>query len=203
MIACPAWAQDPQGNKWQRREAVRNLGLKKDRAALPELIHSLKNDEDDNVRAFSALSLGKIKDKSSVGALIEALNDERLVVKIEAIRALGEIKDKKSVGALISLLEDKNPYVRCETAKSLGKMGDKSGLGVLLKEIEDEDSALRVDAILFLRDIGEFSPEVEAILIKAKASEDKRIKEAADISLSYLKSLEYLKKLKERKGKKE
>lgn len=182
---CPAWAQGPEGNRWQRREAVRNLGLKKDRAALPELIHSLKNDEDDNVRAFAALSLGRIKDKSSVGALIEALNDEHLVVKIEAIRALGEIRDHQAIPMLLPLIENPDPRLRCEVASSLGKLGNKEGLGAVLKVIEDEESPLRVKAILALRDIDDNSAFVLETLNNAKADEDPRVRAAARLVLEY------------------
>ncbi len=185
VMACPAWAQGPQGNKWQRREAVRNLGLKKDKEAIPELIHSLKNDEDDNVRAFAALSLGRIKDKSSVGALIEALNDERLVVKIEAIRALGKIGDHQAIPMLLPLIENPDPRLRCEVASSLGKLGNKEGLDAILKEIEDVESPLRVKAILALRDIGEASEAVLDILRDLKYDEDKRVVAAAKLVLEY------------------
>ncbi|MBA7511667.1 hypothetical protein ES705_03663 [subsurface metagenome] len=185
VIACPAWAKGPQGNKWQRREAVRNLGLSKDKEAVSELIYSLKNDEDDNVRAFAALSLGRIKDKSSIGALIEALNDERLVVKIEAIRALGEIGESEAIPMLLPLIEDSNPRLRCEVASSLGKLGNKEGLDAVLKEIEDVESPLRVKAILALRDIVEESERILDILRDLKYDEDERVVAAARLVLEY------------------
>ena len=185
VIVCPAWAQGPEGNRWQRREAVRNLGLRKDREGVSELIHSLKNDRDDNVRAFAALSLGKIKDKSSVGAVIEALNDEQLVVKIEAIKALGEIGDSKAILMLLPLIENSNPRLRCEVASSLGKLGNKEGLKAVLKEIEDEESPLRVKAILALRDIGEGSQAILDTLRDLKYDEDERVIAAARLVLEY------------------
>ncbi len=185
VMACPAWAQGPEGNKWQRREAIRNLGLNKDRGGISELIHSLKNDRDDNVRAFAALSLGKIKDKNSVGALIEALNDERLVVKIEAIRALGEIGEPEAIPTLLPLIENVNPRLRCEVASCLGKLGNKEGLNAILKEIEDVESPLRVKAILALRDVGEGSEAVLDILRDLKYDEDERVVAAAKLVLEY------------------
>ncbi len=185
VIVCPAWAQDTEGNKWQRREAVRNLGLKKNRGDVSELIHSLKNDRDDNVRAFAALSLGRIKDKSSVGALIEALNDERLVVKIEAIRALGEMGEPEAIPMLLPLIENVNPRLRCEVASCLGKLGNKEGLNAILEEIEDVESPLRVKAILALRDIGEESERILDILRDLKYDEDERVVAAAKLVLEY------------------
>jgi len=185
VIVCPAWAQGPEGNKWQRREAVRNLGLRRDREAIPELIHSLKNDEDDNVRAFAALSLGRIKDKSSTEALIEALNDEQLVVKIEAIKALGKIGDLKAVPILLPLLGNSNPRLRCEVASSLGKLGNKEGLNAVLEEIENEKSPVRVKAILALKDIGEESQEIFDILRNLVNDEDERVVAAAGLVLEY------------------
>ncbi|MCK4802752.1 HEAT repeat domain-containing protein [bacterium] len=185
VIVCPAWAQDPEGNRWQRREAIRNLGVKKDREGVSELIHSLKNDRDDNVRAFAALSLGKIKDKSSVGALIEALNDERLVVKIEAIRALGEIGESQAIPTLLPLMENSNPRLRYEVASCLGKLGNKEGLDALLEEIENVESPLRVEAILALRDIGDDSTAILNILRDLKYDENERIVAAAKLVLEY------------------
>jgi len=185
VIVCPAWAQGPEGNRWQRREAIRNLGLNKDREGVSELIHSLKNDQDDNVRAFAALSLGKIKDKSSVGALIEALNDERLVVKIEAIRALGKMGESQAIPTLLPLMENSNPRLRCEVASCLGKLGNKEGLDAVLKEIEDVESPIRVKAILALRDIGEGSQAILDILRDLKYDEDERVVAAAKLVLEY------------------
>jgi len=185
VIVCPAWAQDPEGNRWQRREAIRNLGLNKDREGVSELIHSLKSDGDDNVRAFAALSLGKIKDKSSVGALIEALNDERLVVKIEAIRALGEIGEPEAISTLLPLIGNSDPRLRCEVASCLGKLGNKEGLNAILKEIEDVESPLRVKAILALRDIGEGSGAILDTLRNLKYDEDERVVAAAKLVLEY------------------
>lgn len=185
VIVCPAWAQGPEGNRWQRREAVRNLGVKKDREGVSELIHSLKNDRDDNVRAFAALSLGKIKDKNSVGALIEALNDERLVVKIEAIRALGEIGEPEAIPMLLPLIGNPDPRLRCEVASCLGKLGNKEGLDAILKEIEDVESPLRVKAILALKDIGEGSEAVLDTLRDLRYDEDERVVAAAKLVLEY------------------
>jgi len=185
VMACPAWAQGPEGNRWQRREAVRNLGVKKDKEGLSELIHSLKNDRDDNVRAFAALSLGKIKDKSSIGALIEALNDEHLVVKIEAIRALGEIGESQAISTLLSLIGDPDPRLSCEVASCLGKLGNKEGLNALLKEIEDVESPLRVKAILALRDIGDDSVAILDTLRDLRYDEDERVVAAAKLVLEY------------------
>jgi len=185
VIVCPAWAQDPEGNKWQRREAIRNLGLKRNRGDVSELIHSLKNDRDDNVRAFAALSLGKIKDKSSIGALIEALNDERLIVKIEAIRALGEMGESQAIPMLLSLIGDPDPRLRCEVASCLGKLGNKEGLNAILKEIEDVESPLRVKAILALRDVGDDSVAILDTLRDLRYDEDERIVAAAKLVLEY------------------
>jgi len=185
VIVCLAWAQDPEGNKWQRREAIRNLGLKRNRGDVSELIHSLKNDRDDNVRAFAALSLGKIKDKSSIGALIEALNDERLIVKIEAIRALGEMGESQAIPMLLSLIGDPDPRLRCEVASCLGKLGNKEGLNAILKEIEDVESPLRVKAILALRDVGDDSVAILDTLRDLRYDEDERIVAAAKLVLEY------------------
>lgn len=185
VIVCPAWAQGPEGNRWQRREAVRNLGVKKDKEGLSELMHSLKNDRDDNVRAFAALSLWRIKDKSSVGALIEALDDEHLVVKIEAIKALGEIGEPEAMPVLLPLIGNPDPRFRCEVASCLGKLGNNEGLDAVLKEIEDVESPLRVKAILALRDIGEGSGAILDILRDLKYDEDERVVAAARLVLEY------------------
>jgi len=140
---------------------------------------------DANVRALSACSLGKIRDKSVAGSLVAALKDDKLVVRIEAIRALGEIGDKTVVYSLIPLLEDKNPHVRCEAAKSLGKLGEKRGLRILLKEAESEKSEVRIKAILALRDVGQKSPGVIKVLNRLLNDSDKRVSSAADLVLQY------------------
>jgi len=169
----------------ERRKAARLLSRRKDKVAVSALAYTLGNDSDANVRALSACSLGKIRDKSVAGSLVAALKDDKLVVRIEAIRAIGEIGDKTVVYSLIPLLEDKNPHIRCEAAKSLGKLGEKRGLRILLKEAESEKSEVRIKAILALRDVGQKSPGVIKVLNRLLNDSNKRVSSAADLVLQY------------------
>ena len=96
----------------QASDALVSIGVN----AVPLLIDALENN-DENIRANSAETLGKIGDKRAVPALIEALNHGNNINEPEHARgnvshlcaiALGKISDKRAVNALCEALFHKS-----------------------------------------------------------------------------------------------
>lgn len=107
-----------------RRLAARELGGRKDAAAVAPLVATLKNDKEPGVRTSAAEALGSLKKvaKAAVPDLLTALKDGDALVRETAAESLADIGEepKTVVPALIKLLEDADLNVRCAAAISLG-----------------------------------------------------------------------------------
>ena len=150
-------------------EALKKIGS----PAVPALVEALK-DEDKDVRAHAAETLGNIGDPSAIPALTEALNDAgvRIIatealgklgasgvpalvealrcshpgVNITAASALGRVRNAAAVSALIEALNHREPGVRATSAVSLGKIADGSAIPALMEALIDVDSEVRNSA---------------------------------------------------------
>lgn len=130
---------------WQlRRDAISALALRGDRAYLPLIAESLR-DDDVQVRWAAARALGDFAyDPAATDALIAALADPEALVADEAVSSLTRIGNA-TVPALIAALRSKNPNVRASAVDALGRIGDRSALPALKKVSKDKNRAPRED----------------------------------------------------------
>ncbi len=159
-------------NSLSRCCAVRALGrLHADDERSVKYLISLLRDPDPDVRLDAASTLGQLKIKSAVGALVENLeNDPEGDVRIQAVSALSEIQSEPAVEPLIrcfvedgypdlDLVVDDLEYNACwevqtRALEALGKSGDQRVVGPLMEVLEDagygdlQDSGYRVLAQL-------------------------------------------------------
>jgi hypothetical protein len=98
--------------------AMGDLG-KKTEVPVSPLIEKLKSG-DPQMRLQAVESLGKIKDKNAVPALIQLLETE--ANEYPVIWALGEIRDKSAVPSLNRLLTSEDKYIRYNANKALVKI---------------------------------------------------------------------------------
>ncbi|MBI3584695.1 MAG: HEAT repeat domain-containing protein [Nitrospinae bacterium] len=153
------------GNEPARGYSVMALGELRAPAAVEPLIERLSTDTDPDVRAESALSLGKIlsplplrervrvRGEMAVNALITALKDDDAIVRINAATSLGMIKDSDTVDSLIETIksEDYITYsvgdilaynyqwdVQCKAIESLGEIGDERAVEPLISIVNNE-----------------------------------------------------------------
>jgi HEAT repeat protein len=103
-------------------DALTKIGQPAVKKAVKKLIASLQ-DENSNVRAKAAYSLGEIKDTCAFEPLIEALKDKKWTVRGNAAYALGKIGDVRAIGPLRVALQDNDSFVRKVAELALGKMG--------------------------------------------------------------------------------
>lgn len=119
--------------------------------AVPDLINLLQ-DENEEVRNFSAVMLGDISSRQAVGPLIEALRDRDINVRHAAAEALGKIGDHAALLPLIELLKE-DFWLQYPAIVAMGEMRDNRAVPQLLQLLDDE--MLREPVIEALGKIGD------------------------------------------------
>lgn len=125
-------------------------------------INDLK-DSDMQIRASAANALGKIGDMKAVQPLTTALNDNKALVRKNAVSALGQIvlrlEDatvvKPALKTLISLLQDKSKMVSASAATTLAEIGDIA-VEPLTNAAKGDNASVRATAVTIL---GKIHPE--------------------------------------------
>lgn len=132
-----------------RKQAVTGLGFCIDEKAIPALKEALKNDEDDEVRAAAAFSLGQQKD-SLLGNFLMQAYDEEKDVKSEIIIALGKCNQPKwFINQSASIINKLYPAFSEGFFQLIYLYGWKDEyLPICLKFIVDEKSAYYASAAL-------------------------------------------------------
>ena len=92
---------------------------KRVRKKIDLLIDELQNNANAKVRREVATILGKLQVKKTVRPLIQALVDEDVYVRLEAVKALAEFKDKRAIPGLAARLNDDISDVRNASRKAL------------------------------------------------------------------------------------
>jgi HEAT repeat protein len=156
-----------------RENSAEALGIIGDKKALIPLMNALLEDSDEEVRWKAAAALGKIRDPSSVDALVEALNDKSWTVRRNVTIALGDVGDERGFEPLLSSMTDKDWHVRKYASIALGKIGDERAIKPLVKALNDEDSDVRWKSIIALGKIGK--PAVKPLL-KAFENDDWQVR---------------------------
>ncbi len=123
------------------------------------LIAHLNDDEDLEVRAAAAVTLGELGDARAVQPLTAALEEDEVDVRVTAALALGQLGEARAVEPLIAALQDEEVVVRAAAAHALGLLGDARAMEPLTAALEDEDENVSDAAADALEGIG--APEAE------------------------------------------
>lgn len=170
-----------------------------EKQGLSELVKTLHEHTDPQVRQYAAYLLGKAKNPRAIQPLIEALADfdksvrEQATLALSTIgkaaieplaeamkepqwetryraaEALGRIADEKAVQPLIQGLRDNRDHVRYMAAKGLSDLGDSDAVEPLIILLKDENVYVRLMAVHALSVLG--GKKVKAALKKALESE--------------------------------
>jgi len=116
-----------------------------DTAVVFALIGRLK-DEDAEVRAAAAESLGKLEDSRAVPGLIGALSDREAKVRAAAAQSLAKFTDPRALGPLSALLADQETEVRKEALDALTQYETGVPVAGIIRLLSDPDADLRHDA---------------------------------------------------------
>jgi HEAT repeat protein len=90
----------------------------------------------------------------SVPALLDALGDRRVWVRMAAAEVLGEIGKRRAVPDLINALGDQSGGVRRNAAEALGRIGDARAVPALIEALRDANGEVRLVAARALARIG-------------------------------------------------
>ncbi len=127
-----------------------------------ESLVSFLEENDPEIRAQTAKTLGDVQYKAASEALIPLLKDESLRVQFFATEALGRIQEKTAIQPIVDMLEandDKDVYLRHAGAIALARIGDAEAVAKLA---DHPSEAVRIAAVVTLKRLE--APEVARFL---------------------------------------
>ncbi len=137
--------------------------------------------------------------KNSVDILLDNLDDAEWFLRRNIIFVLGEIGDKSVVTPLLQFLEDEDDRVRLATVQALAKLESEQGL---FKALDDQSVEIKTEALKGLRPLITVGAAIELLrLFKTRGDSihtellkiigEKKMSDAAESVIDYIKSLEY------------
>lgn len=122
-----------------------------------ELIRAFKQSQhdDDRVRQYLALAMGRTGNPVFVPPLVEALKSEKQGNVAALIYALGMLKDKGAVSALYPYLEHPEARIRSIAVVALGNIGDPASIAALHKALHDSEPNVQWGAAVSLARMGD------------------------------------------------
>lgn len=140
-----------------QREAIRGVGITKDKRAVELLIAILANNAIDSlVREKAAVVLGTLQDQRAVETLLNALNDETPYIRETAGKALSElgITDTTAIaGQSIAEINSGDKKVKIKAIKTLGWLKVISSFDLLVAQSSDKDDDICAAAVASLKAI--------------------------------------------------
>lgn len=145
-----------------RRWAATILGDVGDRRAL-EALHIALADVDPELRARAAKSLGKLRDSSSAGPLLDRLlTDPSPFVRTSVAKALGRLPTREAIDFLTQSLSDPEWWVRLRAVESLASLGGAAS-DALRGALHDRDPIVAREAARGLEQLGVVAESIEAL----------------------------------------
>lgn len=137
-------------NSIVREQAVSSLGKVGDPSATDALVLALKYDAQYDVREIAAWALGLLGNDKAILPLIDALGDEEIEVRDNAIEALIRIS-KSHQSHLIEALNRDNEHIQCGVIEILGTLSITSHKSMLIELLSHKNDRVRTCAIQGLR----------------------------------------------------
>ncbi len=120
--------------------------------------------DDDRVRQYLALAMGRTGNQRFVEPLVAVLRNEKEENLYSLIYSLGLLKSPKAVFAIEPFLQHSNSKVRLAAVIALGNIGDERSLALIKKSLNDSEPNVRWDAAIALAKAKDFSGK--SILLK-------------------------------------
>ncbi|NET44374.1 HEAT repeat domain-containing protein [Okeania sp. SIO2B3] len=134
-----------------RADAAGALGYLEDIRAFEPLAKAFYEDTSWLVRFSAAVSLGNLKDPRAHNLLIEALDNQEMVIQQAAIAALGEIGDLEAVEHILKFALSEDWLIRQRLAEALGNMPTPKSISALKYLEKDSHSQVSQAASISLQ----------------------------------------------------
>jgi len=135
------------------RDAFSKMLVQIGTPAVEPLIYNLKNNSDMMIRAYSALTLAEIGDKSAEGPIKSTLRDKEPEVRARAAEALTKLVSSKAIPDLIEMLKDLDATPRESAQNCLVGLSDAS-MNPMIECLSQSNPSLRNQARIILGRIG-------------------------------------------------
>ncbi len=106
--------------------------------------------DDDRVRQYLALAMGRTGNPQFTEPIIKSLNGESDENLYFLIYALGMLRDKKATGVILPYLESPSAKIRLISVIALGDIADPTSAGALKKVLFDAEPNVQWDAAIAL-----------------------------------------------------
>ena len=143
-------------------------------------------DENTEVRAAAAHSLGRLKDSRAVPGLLGALKDSQPKVRASAAEALAEFDDSRVVPALAGLLNDPSTEVKQSALDALSHFEDNLPSAAIIRMLGDPDVEIRHKAAHLAGKLRDWS--ATGALAKLVADPSADVRQAAIEAIGELKN---------------
>jgi HEAT repeat protein len=143
------------------------------------------SDQNPNLRARSAESLGNMGDPRAVEPLLLLIDDPVSDVVWVALRSLGTLRDPRAFEPLIRCIDNPDRWIRQGAAWALGELGDPRAGSVIIPLLVDKKKGVRQSAAEALGKIGDirYQEYLEPLL----KDDDLEVRHAAREALKKLK----------------
>lgn len=130
-----------------RERAVQEFARRGDEV-VPTLIQSIRQ-RDSRERRQAVWALGRIGSRPALQAVIPALTDPAVEVKLAAAHVLAQRPTAEALPVLIEALADRNAAVRAAAARALGRLGLPEAVPPLLKALSTAVDRSENHALIF------------------------------------------------------
>lgn len=113
--------------------------------------------DDEQVKRYLALVLGRLQDASAIPALEESAKDPDSLTRLYSVWALGMLGDKNAVPTILSESQSEDPGARKMAAYVLGKLGDRRAVERLTAMTADHAPDVRWNAAIALAEFNDAS----------------------------------------------
>lgn len=122
-----------------------------------EALCQLLTDTDESLRILAANVLAEIRDKRAIEPLVNALGDDRFIVRSSVAVAIGRMGEEALNPVLDSLQSKNSPQRRAAAALALKNLGLRQATPALVLALSDKEDTVRANAADALATIGDTS----------------------------------------------
>ncbi|MCA9406966.1 MAG: HEAT repeat domain-containing protein [Candidatus Omnitrophica bacterium] len=122
-----------------------------------ESVFKASRHDDNRVRQYLALAMGRTENKRFTQVLINGLTDEKEENVAALIYSLGMLRDPEALDTLYEYLDHANARIRSVTVVAIGNIEDSSSRSKLKKALQDSEANVQWGAAISLANMDDVS----------------------------------------------